>query len=103
MGLMQHTQKLLLDHGKPLGITGILALWVLFKMFALETKEKGGDGMLVVLHTRVFLSCLSPGNIKHIWFSQALPQFLFRKFQDTAKDGFCFRCCFYFYLISTHT
>lgn len=65
MGLKQHTQKPLLDHGEPLGITGILALWVLYKMFALETKEKGGDGMLVVLHSCVFLSCLSTGNRKH--------------------------------------
>ena len=53
MGLMQHTQKPLLDHGEPLGIIGIWDLWVLYKMFALETKEKGGDGTLVVLHTCV--------------------------------------------------
>ncbi|CAI9178656.1 unnamed protein product [Rangifer tarandus platyrhynchus] len=46
---------------------------------------------------------LKGGNRKHTWFSRALPQFLFRRFQDTAKDGFCFSCCFYFYLISTRT
>lgn len=98
---MQHTQKPLLDHGELLAIIGIWDLWVLYKMFALETKEKGGDGTPVVLHTRVFLSCLSPGNVKHTWFSRALPQCLFRNFKTLLRKVFASVAVFYFYLIST--
>ena len=71
MALLQHTQKVLLDHEEPLGKTGILAPLVFYKLFTLETKEMGsdGDGTFVVPQVCVPLSCLSPANTKYTWFT----------------------------------